>query len=425
MVSPTSNSNAIRTVVGPNHPALKEPIQFSFTIEGEYITDVDFAPGHAHRGLEWMAFSRNIIQLLHLAERVCGICGVSHTMCLARAVEQAAGIEVPPRADYLRTIFGELERIHSHLLWAGVAAMELGYDTLFYKAWQVREDVMDLLEYLSGNRVNYGVLQIGGMRRDITPEQHPRIFECMDRYLDMFDELAEVFLEDTVIKMRCRDTGPLTYQQALELCAVGPTLRASGVKADVRQDHPYAAYGDLGVEAITPDMLTGEVRGDVYDRIIVRLLEVKQACELIKRAVREMPDGDILAEPKMAKLLNILKKAEGEGFGRHEAPRGECFHYVKLEAGKEEPVAWKVKASTYSNLMTWLVMLKHQQVADIPIVVASVDPCISCTDRVAMVRDRKRQVTTAEQLRRMSIERTRQLQQQTGWQPISTAGGRA
>jgi membrane-bound hydrogenase subunit alpha len=402
-------SSAIKTVIGPVHPGLKEPIQFVFELEGEKIKDVDFKPGHAHRGIEWMGTRRNVIQIVHTAERICGICGVSHTLSFCRAVEQAAGIEVPVRADYLRTIYGELERMHSHLLWAGVAAMELGFDTLFFKAWEVRENVMDLLEYLSGNRVNYGTVQVGGMRRDITPEQYPRIHESMAYYAGIFESLAEMFLDDTVLKMRCRGTGVLSADDALKLCTVGPTIRASGIPADVRQDHPYCAYGDLEVRAITPQQVTGEVRGDVYDRIIVRLHEVKQSAEIIEQCLARIPEGPINAFSNLVVLLNHVKKAEGEGIGRHEAPRGEVFHYVRLAAGEESPSAWKVKASTYSNLMSWLKMLKGEQVADIPIIVASIDPCISCTDRVALVGGGAVTELTRFQLRALSAEKTRRL----------------
>ena len=368
---PPETKSRIRTVVGPVHPALKEPIKLIFELEGEKVVNVDFAPGHAHRGIEWMGTRRNCVQIIHTSERICGICGVSHSLTFCRAVEQAADINVPPRAEYLRTIYGELERMHSHLLWAGVAALELGFDTLFYKTWEVREKVMDLLEYLSGNRVNYGTLQVGGMRRDITPEQYDKVRESLDYYAGIFGELAEMFLEDTVLKSRCRDTGVLPHDTALRLCSVGPNIRASGVPTDVRQDHPYCAYGDLGVKAMTPDILTGEVHGDVYDRIIVRLLEVKESVRIIGEALDKMPEGPLTEYPKLFALLNQLKKGEGEGIGRHEAPRGEVFHYIKLKAKEENPEAWKVKASTYSNLMSWVEMLRGEQVADIPIVVAS------------------------------------------------------
>ena len=150
--------------IGPVHPALKEPVMFTFGMEGEVVRTVDFAPGQTHRGIEWMGMRRNPVQIVHLTDRVCGICGIVHSLSFARAVEQIAGIEVPERADYIRVILHELERIQSHLLWAGVAAHELGFDSLFYLAWRVREESMDLIENLTGNRVNYGIVQIGGVR---------------------------------------------------------------------------------------------------------------------------------------------------------------------------------------------------------------------------------------------------------------------
>ncbi|HBA84642.1 MAG TPA: NADH dehydrogenase subunit [Verrucomicrobia bacterium] len=397
------------TQIGPAHPALKEPVMFTFELEGERIRKADFAPGKAHRGIEWMGLRRNCVQIVYLAERICGICGITHSLSFCRAIEQVAQIQVSNRAHYIRTIVGELERIHSHLLWAGVAAHELGFDSAFYLAWRVRENVMDLLEYLTGNRVHYAIIQIGGVRRDITPDMVPKIEESLKFFEGVYGKLASIFLDDTTIQMRCRDCGVLTPEEALKLCPVGPTARASGVRKDVRVDHPYAAYADLELQPVTPDQLTGEIRGDVYDRIIVRLLEVKQSIGIIRQCLAQMPDGPILAVPKMALLLAQLKKAEGEAVGRHEAPRGEVMHYVRM--GKQEsPVAWKVKASSYSNYMSWVPMLEGEQVADIPIIVASIDPCISCTDRVTIVGDQGAQVWTKEELHRLSVEKTRQLQ---------------
>lgn len=396
--------------VGPTHPALKEPILFTLQLEGERIVKADFAPGQAHRGIEWMGMRRNCIQVVYLAERICGLCGITHAIAYCRAVEQIAQIEVPARAHYIRTIVGEIERIHSHLLWAGVEAHELGFDSLFYYAFRVRENVMDLLEFLTGNRVHYAIIQIGGVRRDITPDQFPRIEESLRYYEEGFDRLASIFLEDTTIQMRCRDCGVLTYEEALKLCPVGPTARASGIPKDVRVDHPYAAYGDLDLQPVLPNQYTGEIRGDVYDRIVVRLLEIKQSIAIIRQCLAQIPAGPILAIPKPAVLLAKLKGASGEAVGRHEAPRGEVMHYVRLAAGVEEPVAWKVKASSYSNYMSWIPMLEGEQIADIPVIVASIDPCISCTDRVALVRGEERHVWTKDELHRLSVEKTRRLQ---------------
>ena len=201
----------------------------------------------------------------------------------------------------------------------------------------------------------------------------------------------------------------LTKKDALELCAVGPTTRASGVKKDVRVDQAYCAYSDLDIDYITPDVLTGEVNGDVYDRIIVRLLEVKQSIEIIEKCIDEMPSGDIMAEPKIPKLLATIKKTAGEGIGRHEAPRGEVIHYVKFDGEHEEPYTWKVRASTYNNILPWIPMLKGEQIADIPIVAASTDPCLSCTNRVAIIDKNRKYMLNKEDLHRLSVKKTRRL----------------
>jgi membrane-bound hydrogenase subunit alpha len=395
--------------IGPIHPALKEPVQFLFDVEGEVVKKADFAPGQTHRGIEWMGMRRNPVQIIHMTDRICGICGVTHSFAFARAVEQIVDIEVPARAEYIRVIIAELERIQSHLLWAGVAAHELGFDTLFYLAWRVREEAMDVIEYITGNRVNYGLIQVGGVRRDITPEQHPTIQKCLDGYRDLLGKMLNLFLHDTTISIRCKDCGLLSFEQALNLCTVGPTARASGVMKDVRFDYPYSAYGDLDITPILPSAYGGEINGDVYDRIVVRLLEVAQSIEIIETCLKEMPEGQILWEPKLPKLLSACKKAHGEAVGRHEAPRGECLHYVAMD-GHDAPAMWKVKASSYSNLHAWIPMLEGEQLADVPIIVASIDPCLSCTDRVAVVRGAKRDLLTKEDLHRLSVEKTRRIQ---------------
>ncbi|MGD9840830.1 MAG: nickel-dependent hydrogenase large subunit [Candidatus Bipolaricaulis sp.] len=395
--------------IGPIHPALKEPIRFTFKVEGERIRGVDIRPGFAHRGIEFMGMKRNLIQTLYLSERICGICSISHPITITLAVERAAGIEVPPRAQYLRVIFAELERIHSHLLWAGVAAHELGFDTLLHLTWKVREKVLDLLEELSGNRIDYAIPIYGGVRRDITPEQYPQVEAMVRYYRGLLDELLDAFLRDPSVAARTRGVGVLEPEEADSLCAVGPTARASGLAKDVRQDRPYLVYGDLGVKAITPREWGLEPRGDVYDKVVVRLLEVGQSLDLIERCLVEMPEGEITSFPKIPALLAYLKKADGEGLGWHEAPRGEVIHYIRLEAGVEEPAVWKVKAPTYSNLMSWVPMFVDQEIADIPIIAASIDPCMCCMDRVHMVDDSSEGVVQKEELLRLSRAKTERI----------------
>ncbi|MBU4350056.1 nickel-dependent hydrogenase large subunit, partial [bacterium] len=379
-------------------------------IYGERIEKVNLAPGDNHRGIEFMGRQRNPIQIIYLAERICGICSASHPFAFCRAVENAAGIEVPERGQYIRVIIAELERIHSHILWAGIAGHELGFDSVLYISWRAREKVLDLLEYLTGNRINYGVFMIGGVRRDISEDQIPRIRETLEYYKDIYGTIEDIFLKDPTIALRTKNVGVLTKEDALRLCAVGPTTRASGIKKDVRQDQPYSAYADLEVKAITPDVLTGEVNGDVYDRIIVRLLEIVQSIQILEQCLENMPSGEIVAEKKLVKLLNQLKKAKGEGIGRHEAPRGEVFHYVKL-AEAEVPEIWKARAPTYNNLMPWVPMLLGEQIADIPIVIASIDPCIACMDRVTILNkaNGQKSILTKKDLHELSVQKTRRI----------------
>ncbi len=395
--------------IGPIHPALKEPIMISCTISGEEITDVDVIASQNHRGIEWIGMNRNNpIQTIYVAERICGICNFCHPACLAMAVEEITDMEVPERAQYIRVVQSELERIHSHLLWAGVAAHELGFDSLLHYTWKIREKVMDTLEIVNGNRVTKAIMMYGGVRRDIKDEHVPKIREMIKYYLDLFGEVAKLFLEDKTIKMRTRDIGILTREDAIKLEATGPTVRASGVKKDVRQDTSYYAYPDFDVKAMTPDILTGDVVGDTYDRIVVRLLEVKQSVEIIEQALDEMPSGEIISEEKIPKILATIKKSDGEAIGRHEAPRGEDIHYVKLKSGFDGLYTWKVRAPTYNNILAWMPMLMHHQIADIPIVAASIDPCMSCTNRAVVLDDNER-IITAEDLHNLSIEKTKEM----------------
>ncbi|HJJ26621.1 MAG TPA: nickel-dependent hydrogenase large subunit [Methanocorpusculum sp.] len=395
--------------VGPIHPALKEPVHIELTVLGEEVIAADFTPGQTHRGIEWMGLSRNPVQIVHLTDRICGICGVTHSLCFARAVEQVAEINAPERADYVRTIIAEFERIQSHLLWAGVAAHELGFDSLFYLAWRVREDALDAIEVITGNRVNYDIIQIGGVRRDITPDMMPKIKKCLDSYKDLFGKLKKLFLEDAVIKSRCVGCGVLTKEKAAAYSTVGPTSRASGLPADLRADYPYCAYGDLDIKPILPEVYGKKAEGDTYDRIVVRIFEIAQSIEIIEECLANMPEGPVLYEEKVAKILALCKKASGEAVGRHEAPRGEALHYVAMNKA-DAPVSWKVKASSYSNLHVWPIILKGIQLADVPIVVASVDPCLSCTDRVAVASDDGPvKILTKEDLSKMSYLKTRRM----------------
>jgi len=400
--------------IGPIHPALKEIESFILTVDGERIINVDLDLGYSHRGLEYVVTHRcNPIQAIYIAERICGICSTSHPYAYVQSMEHAADITPPERAEIIRAIIAELERIHSHILWAGVAAHEIGFDTLLHWTWMIRENVLDVLEVITGNRVSYAMYTIGGVRRDIDEKGIRQIRASAKYYREVFDKLVEVFVEDTTVKMRTRDIGILTREEAEKQVAVGPTARGSGVPKDVRYDKPYSAYADLEIYPILPDEFTHEeTKGDVYDRIVVRIFEVLQAVHILEDLcdLLETTPGPITYQQNLVVVLNQLKRAVGEGIGRHEAPRGEVFHYSMLNK-REQPVVWKVRAPTYNNYASWIPMMKGAQIADIPIVIASIDPCLSCADRMTVVDERtgKSKVMTLQQMRVMGWSKTREI----------------
>jgi len=396
--------------IGPVHVGLKEPITAWLQVDGERIVDVRIRPGAIHRGIEYMARERNPIQVIYLAERICGICSFAHIVSFVRVVEDAMGIPVPPRAKYIRTILLELERIHSHILWAGVACYTLGYDSAFNLGMLLREKVMDVLEAMTGNRVNYGVGTIGGVRRDITPKVAKAINEMLDYYNREFSYFYNVVTEDPIVKARMRNVGVLSQENAIRYCAVGPTARASGLRMDLRWSSPYEAYEDLEVEPVVPQDYLGKVHGDVFDRFFVRVMEVYQSLDIVKKCMDGLPDGPIMHESKPAKLLSLLKEAEGVGQSSIEAPRGDDTHAIKLTKGEENITWWKVRAPTYANAMSWPIMFKDQEIADAPLIINSIDPCISCMERMLVVDEKgSSTMTTKEELIKLCRDKTRRL----------------
>lgn len=359
--------------VGPQHPALKEPESFSLTLDGEKIIKAGVRLGYNHRGIEKACEERNYIQDIYLIERICGICSHTHSSCFVQAVEEIAGVEIPERASYIRTIIAELERIHSHLLWLGVASHEIGFDTLFMYSWRDREIVMDILALLSGNRVNYGINTLGGVRRDISSEHVRETLKAIDALEKRTKYYLQVVCEEVTMIKRLAGVGKLSKEDVLRLGASGPTARASGINRDIRQDDPYAAYSKVSFNVITDD------NADVFGRAVVRVKEVMESYNIIRQLVSSLPDGPI-------KIKVPLKIPAGEALSRYEAPRGEDVHYVKSN-GTEKPERVKVRAPTLANLAAIAHMLEGGYLADVPIVIAAIDPCFSCTDRMISISE--------------------------------------
>ncbi len=402
--------------IGPVHVGLKEPITAWLDLEGERIVGATVRPGAIHRGIEFMARDRNPIQVIYLSERICGICSFSHVTAFLRAVEDAASIPVPPRAQYIRSLVLELERLHSHMLWAGVACYTIGFDSAFHLGMALREKVMDVLEVLSGNRVNYGVATVGGVRWDVTPELAKAVREMVKYYNKEFSPFYDVVTEDPIARARMRNVGVLTYEEAIRYSAVGPTVRASGVRSDLRESSPYEAYGDFGVRAVVPQDYYDKAYGDVFDRFLVRVHEVYQSLDIIEKVMAGLPEGDIMWEKNLNKVLAFLKKAEGTGIASIEAPRGDDTHVVHLESGDENVTWWKVRAPTYANAVSWPLMFRNNELADAPLIINSIDPCISCMERMLATDSSTgaRKVVTRAELLEKCREKTRRLMQNGG-----------
>ncbi len=357
--------------LGPQHPALKEPASFLLSLEGEKVLKAGVRLGYNHRGIEKACEARTYIQDIYLVERICGICSHSHSTCFTQAVEAIAGIEAPRRALYIRTLIAELERVHSHLLWLGVAGHEVGFDTLFMATWRDREAVMDALAMLTGNRVNYAINTLGGVRRDFTKEQLEQVLKAVDHLEERTRYYIEVATEESTFVNRCKGVGRLTKEDCERLGVVGPTARAAGVDRDVRRDDPYAAYPEVKFDVITDD------HADVLGRAIVRVKELMQSYLIVRQLCRQMPDGPVAVKaPK--------RIPAGEAVSRYEAPRGEDIHYVRAN-GTDKPERVKVRAPTLANLTAISEMIEGGYLADVPIVIAAIDPCFSCTDRMIRV----------------------------------------
>lgn len=385
--------------IGPYHPLQEEPELFKLYCDGEIVRDIKWETGYNHRGIEKLSESKSYDQAFFLVERICGICSTSHPFAFANAVEEIVGVEITDRTKYIRSVIGELERIHSHLLWVGLAGHFLGYNTVFMWAWKYREPILDLFEMITGNRNSYAMFKVGGVRRDIEKSKIPAIRKEMGVIRKKLDLLTGAVMDDPVIHARTKGVGILTRQDIIDYAAVGPTARASGVDIDVRRDDPYAAYPLVNWKVITAEA------GDVFAKAEVRLLEMYESASIIEQcldALEKLEEGNI--------ALKINEIPAGIGTGRAEAPRGEVFHFV-VSDGSNSPARHKIRAPSYTNIATFKKSCIGQTIADATISLAAVDPCYCCTERMAAAYDNSsgEKILNANELIEISMKRTKEL----------------
>jgi len=359
--------NAFTIPVGPLHVALEEPMYFKVEVEGETVVSVDITAGHVHRGIEYLATKRSLYQNITLTERICSLCSNSHPETFCMAVERIAGVQLPERAEYLRVIAGEIKRIASHLFNVAIMAHLIGFDSLFMHVMETREVMQDIKESLFGNRMDLGANVIGGVRYDLDAERSAYLAAQMDRMDRDLAEIAHLYATNHSILQRTRGVACFSHADALACAVVGPVARASGIAYDVRVKAPYAAYDRLDVPVHI------ESDGDVWCRAVTRLAEARAAVDLIRQCLRAMPEGPIAVAGRPA-------VPDGEAIAKCEAPRGELIYYLRTDGGKNpERLKWRVPS--YMNWDALGIMMTGAKVADVPLIVNSIDPCISCTER--------------------------------------------
>jgi len=385
--------------IGPYHPLQEEPELFTLTVEGERIVEVVVRIGYNHRGIEKLSESRSFDNSTFVVERICGICSTSHPFAYVRAVEDIFPMEVPDRARYIRTIIAEGERIHSHLLWLGLAGHFLGYNTVYMWAWKLREEILDVMEILSGNRNNYAMFTPGGVRRDIRQQDIPVVLAKIDSIVPTLEMLRDAILDDPVLHARLKGVGVLSKEKAIEFSALGPTSRASGVARDVRKDSPYGVYDRVDWKMVVTS------NGDVFDKAVVRILEMFESISIIRQCFEALPEGPINA--------GIESIPPGEGIGHIEAPRGETFHYVRSD-GTNRAIRHKVRAPTFMNLPTYKATIVGETISDATIILASIDPCYCCTERMAVRNHRGRVLYDGQALVELSRAKTESLRRRMG-----------
>ena len=359
-----------RTVIpfGPQHPVLPEPVHLDLVLEDERVVNAIPRIGYIHRGLEKLVEKRDYTQFVYVTERICGICSFGHSLGYSQCIEQLMDIEITERAEYLRVIFHELSRIHSHLLWLGLLADGFGFEALFMHAWRLREQVLDIFEECTGGRVIFSACDVGGFRQEVSDETLKGMVIVLERLREEYRVIAKTLLGDSSVKSRMVGVGYLSYEQAKEYSMVGPFARASGLEVDERL-LGVGAYGELSqFEPILSD------QGDCYARCDVRVKEVLQSIDIINELVAKIPEGDVMVPVKGS------PEKDSETMMTLEQPRGQAFYYAKGN-GTKFLSRMRIRTPTSQNIAGMVAALSGVELADVPMVVLTIDPCISCTER--------------------------------------------
>ncbi len=355
----------INIPLGSQHISLLEPIRFNFTTQNEKIVDVDWDVGFVHRGIE-KACTTNFEykQISYVVARVCGLCAITHSLAYTMGIEQLLQLEIPKKIQYLRLLMLELDRIHSHMLCLSHVSENAGFEGMFMKIMGDRELVMDIQEAISGNRVQFDYVNIGSVNRDLEIETEKLLKTNLTLLEEKIDDLMDKFTNNWSLSLKYKNIGVLTKENAYIMNALGPMARATGAKIDVRLETNNFPYEEVGYEPVF------ESGGDIHARNLVRLKEIKNSIKMVKNIVEGLPEGPIEVKAK--------GKPNGEAFTRLEAPRGEIFYYLRAN-GKSMLERVRIKTPTFSQIPAMVDVFKGANYADAHAILASFDPCMSCT----------------------------------------------
>jgi len=370
--------------IGPQHPAVDEPACLRVSLDGEYISEANLRLGYAHKGIEKLLEGKTVEQGLHIVDHICGICSVAHPSCYVRVIEKMLNFEPIDRVKYIRTLASELGRIQSHLFWTGFMLHEIGFETMFAYLLRDRENILEILERLAGNRSHFGIHQVRTVRNDISKEDIDFVLKKISEVEKQIPMYLKTIETDRIIIARLENVGTISKNDAKEYSLVGPIARGSGLKIDLRKDEPYEAYEEVYFEIIT------ENDGDALARALVRVREIFESIKIVKQVLKNMPDGKI---PSVSHTLI----EEGMEVGRVEAPRGENFHLIKIKNKKLDRV--RIRPPTFNFMSILTKILIGKKIGDIPVIISSLDPCFACMERVIVIKDEKTEVLTEDDFR--------------------------
>jgi NADH-quinone oxidoreductase subunit D len=370
--------------IGPQHIGIDEPTCLKVSLDGNYIVDTDLRLGYVHRGIEKLLEGKRLEQGLQIVDRICGICSVAHPSCYTRVVEKILNYDPPERVKYLRTLVAELARIQSHIFWAGFMLHELGFETMLEYFLRDREHILEVLERITGNRVHFAYHKIGSVRNDISEEDIHFTLKKIGIIEKQISVYMKTIATDNVIKARLVNVGIIRKNDAKKYSLVGPNARASGVKIDIRKNDPYDAYDRLDFDLIS------ENNGDAYSRMLVRIREIFESIKIIRQVLKNLPEGKI---PSSIPLFI----EEGVDIGRVEAPRGENFYFMKIKDRKIDRI--RIRPPTLNFMSILKKLLEGREIGDVPVILASLDPCFACMERVVVVKEGKEEVLTEDEFR--------------------------